>query len=167
MAEAQHLSRAADSPRQCASPPRTSTATASTTITTTSQSHTGDENLLDELRHYARDSLDYSSRPTSNRRSVALSSAHDGTLSTAAGSADTMSVTAASFKDLPRCLRCIPTGKQCLRFYFVMLLTLLISLMCIVILVSGAVSDQKDLECTFQTLLATCVAFWLQPPTLH
>lgn len=83
----------------------------------------------------------------------------------ALSSADTMSVHGAE-QESARCFRFFPTGKQCLRFYITIIITLMGAVVSTVVLVSGAVSDQKDLECTFQTMLATCIAYWMQPPSL-
>lgn len=66
-----------------------------------------------------------------------------------------------------KCFKFFPTGKNCLYFYFVMFLTLLIVITCIVSLIGGFLRDAGcDTQCTFQTLLSTCIAFWLQPPRL-
>lgn len=84
----------------------------------------------------------------------------NGMRSTSSRDDDTMSIHSAD-QETARCFRFFPTGKNCLHFYFVMFLTLAVIATCVVVLVTDA-SD----ACTFQTLLATCVAFWMQPPTL-
>lgn len=62
-----------------------------------------------------------------------------------------------------RCFRYWPTGKECVTFYFLLLLTV------VAVFVSAAMlAFVPDLSCgtqnTFQSILMTCIAYWLRSP---
>lgn len=62
-----------------------------------------------------------------------------------------------------RCFKYWPTGKECVTFYFLLLLTLLAIVASLAILVFVPVLS-CGAQSFFQGLITTCVAFWLRSP---
>lgn len=71
--------------------------------------------------------------------------------------------------DLParaaRCLRCWPTGVACLRFYSILLFSIISVLVAGVYLLAYSGQD-GGLDCAMTTILSTTLAFWLTPPSI-
>lgn len=66
--------------------------------------------------------------------------------------------------DAPRCLRCFPTGSECMRFYIVAFVSAMI-------IIVGAIyilmrPDDTTGRCVFTGLMTTVMSFWIQPPSI-
>lgn len=66
--------------------------------------------------------------------------------------------------DLPpnavRCLRCFPTGVECVRFYSLLFFSFVAVVVAVVVLLV------RGHDCAMTTLISTTIAFWLSPPTI-
>ena len=60
------------------------------------------------------------------------------------------------------CFKYWPTGRECVTFYFIMFMTVCVVAVCVVMLATQELSCST--QSTFQSLLMTCVAYWLKSP---
>lgn len=66
--------------------------------------------------------------------------------------------------DAPRCLRCFPTGSECLRFYIVAFISVVIVLCSVAYMLARP--DDPAGRCVFTGMITTVMSFWIQPPTI-
>lgn len=92
----------------------------------------------------------------------------DGTSSSDDYSIASVTMSVQSEDDLPpsapRCLRCFPTGAECLRFYVLVFISAIVML-------SGALTmilrpDDAAARCVATGLMTTVMSFWIQPPSI-
>lgn len=66
--------------------------------------------------------------------------------------------------DAPRCLRCFPTGSECMRFYIVMFISVVVVVGSAIFMIARP--DDAAARCVFTGLITTVMSFWIQPPTI-
>lgn len=66
--------------------------------------------------------------------------------------------------DAPRCLRCFPTGSECLRFYIVAFISIVIVLCSVAYMIARP--DEPAGRCVFTGMITAVMSFWIQPPTI-
>lgn len=66
--------------------------------------------------------------------------------------------------DAPSCLRCFPTGSECLRFYIVAFISIVIVLASVAYMLARP--DDPAGRCVFTGMITTVMSFWIQPPSI-
>lgn len=64
----------------------------------------------------------------------------------------------------PSCLRCFPTGAECMRFYVLVFISACVMLSGVAYMIARP--DDAAGRCVFTGLMTTVMSFWIQPPTI-
>jgi len=66
----------------------------------------------------------------------------------------------------PSCLRCWPTGVDCLRFYVTVFISIVLLFTAVTYLMAFHGVDES-VDCTMSNILSLVLAFWMKPPALQ